>query len=317
MRRHVNTYKSSARLRLRTPARRRCPAEQHLFAATEASGTRIRHYSVKMLAGLWISYTAAVTLLLAMGIWLMMPPPDFDRPGTVWITDANSMVFDRGTSFDVVMSQFPDGSQSILVQNSGTQTLDLNVSFALGVISDPRTTEMIPDAYGGFTSINTGAPATGDDGICDDFSRDGALICRFELEPKAARDFDWTSAPTWVKHRGSRWAVQTPYVRLGNVSFGYRSDPDSAPKLRLAAHLRLPSGSAVMAGPALSWDWNNGTADFETTELGQIAAPLVVDQTQQRYEDFVTFTIAAVVGAALGALPAMIIYTRNIRRRRR
>jgi hypothetical protein len=64
-----------------------------------------------------------------------------------------------------------------------------------------------------------------------------------------------------------------------------------------------------MAGPALSWDWNDGTADFETTSLGQIAAPLVVDQAQQRHEEFLTFMIAAIIGAALGALPGLISYT--------
>jgi hypothetical protein len=307
-----SAHRSTARWRLRTPAQgRRAPQQDFRPTAADPSDATLRRRRVLKLACLWASYVASLSLLGGIGYWLMMPPPEFDRPGTVWISDVNSMMFSRGSSFDVSMHQFGDGRQGIVIQNSGPQVVDLIVHFALGTSDTPDTTDMTPMSDGGF--INTRSrPATGIDGVCfppESGVQTWELICRFTLEPRAARSFYWNAAPTWVKHRGSRWAVQTPYVRLGNVSLPYLSDREALPKLRLTAHLRLPSTSAVMAGPALSWDWNDGTADFETTSLGQIAAPLVVDQAQQRHEEFLTFMIAAIIGAALGALPGLISYT--------
>jgi hypothetical protein len=96
---------------------------------------------------------------------------------------------------------------------------------------------------------------------------------------------------------------------LGNVSYPVLFDPPATPRLRLVSAGTDPSGDGRCCGTQFSWDWDKGTANFTSEGLNQIAAPLIIDQDAQRYEQFAAFVIAALLGAALGAAPQVISYT--------
>lgn len=256
-----------------------------------------------------ISYLGLLATLVGAAYWLLGPPPPFNP---IQVID-----FAGRQSFDVTLQQYANGDQSMIVQNIETHDVDVVVTLNLGTDEVPATDPLIPTSDGGYTRT-TPAPERG--GVCApwdpkevpwDPKPTERITCRFHLAPKSARSFYWDHSPSWVNHRGSRWAVRTPYVRSGGLSYPIISDPSLAPRLRLTARLPIPPASAVVAGPDLRWDWNNGTADFTSDSLNQIAAPLIIDQNRHRYEEFTTFGIAALLGASLGAALQVVRYFKD------
>lgn len=249
-----------------------------------------------------ISYLSAVAGLGMAAAWLLSPAPDLGTPDVVMFYDLSEQ-----DSFTVEFRQYGDGHQLVLVQNTRQEQVTVNVELTITAADEPTTfaqAEMprddkaLPAISQDEPAVNQGRPCT----ISDiGYSR---LRCTFTLSPTGFRAFVWRHPQrTWVAHRGSRWSAQTPYVRT-NIGMPFAVDDEFLqPKFHIIARLPLPKAAAVVSGPQLTWDWNENAARFSMDGQGQISAPLIVDYDAQRREDFSTFLIAALLGAALGAFP--------------
>ena len=238
-------------------------------------------------------YALVVVSLSLAAAWLLLPAPTVQSTGAIMFS--NTLPTD---SFSLEIKQGEDGVQTVTIGNTGSSVTTVKVSLDIPANTPPDTwstsaflndRNVIP-----LHTITESAIRPGS--VCQaSGSTLGNVICSFTLAATETRSFSWRH-PTenWIAHRGSRWSVQTPIVSMNNVGYSSIVQQGMAdPRSTITAAVPLPSGSAVVSGPPLSWNYAAGVAMFTYSSSGQIDAPLVINYATQYVETFTLFGIAA------------------------
>lgn len=255
-------------------------------------------------------YLLTVVALASAAAWLLAPAPALESNDAIQFYNTS-----QADSFNIELQQYPDGQQLLVIQNAGKKRLYVQVALYFPASKTPPQTFEEPSLPIGEPSVlpisSVPISSVGKRGVCSKERNNATLNCSFMLEPTGIRGFEWPHpAASWVSHRGSRWSVSTPLVQ-DSTGYPFEAEQVLSAKYQIVAMLPLPRSAAVVSGPQFSWDVEEDSARFSQTGAGQIDAPLITDYDAQRQEDFVTFLIAAILGAVLGAFPQLINYVRD------